>query len=262
MDTEQELPLSEVNFRFRDLNVYSAYKVLREEAPVWKDPILESTSQRYDDIKDVLIDTETFRNQRKFRARTNTRFSIHKLYEEKAGPSSYTGWTRRPRTQRDESFIHTFTSPKIKQLDPFVENLATRLFEEFLPKGECDWVKEFAIPLPLIVIGHQMGVPEEDIWQIKAWTDAWVQRLGMMQTDEEAIWSTEMEIEAQHYFQPIFDRLRQQPDDTLLSDLVNTEIPEWGRTLTDEELHAEMMADTFVGGSETSTNAMRQESCF
>jgi cytochrome P450 len=38
--------------------------------------------------------------------------------------------------------------------------------------------------------------------------------------------------------------------------LVNTVIPEWDRTLTDEELHAEMMADTFVGGSETSTNAL------
>jgi cytochrome P450 len=83
-----------------------------------------------------------------------------------------------------------------------------------------------------------------------------VQRLGMMQTEEEALWSTEMEIEAQHYFQPIFERLRTQPNDTLLSDLVNTVIPEWGRTLTDEELHAEMMADTFVGGSETSTNAL------
>jgi cytochrome P450 len=65
-----------------------------------------------------------------------------------------------------------------------------------------------------------------------------------------------MEIEAQHYFQPIFERLRKQPDDTLLSDLVNTVIPEWGRTLNDNELHAEMMADTFVGGSETSTNAL------
>jgi cytochrome P450 len=78
----------------------------------------------------------------------------------------------------------------------------------------------------------------------------------MMQTEAEAIWSTEMEIEAQHYFQAIFERLRREPDDTLLSDLVNTVIPEWGRTLTDEELHAEMMADTFVGGSETTTNAL------
>jgi cytochrome P450 len=64
------------------------------------------------------------------------------------------------------------------------------------------------------------------------------------------------EIEGQHYFQPIFDELRQNPNDGLLSALVNTEIEGWGRTLTDNELHAEMMADTFVGGSETTTNAL------
>ena len=37
---------------------------------------------------------------------------------------------------------------------------------------------------------------------------------------------------------------------------MNTEIPEQGRTFTNNELHAFMMADTFVGGSETSTNAL------
>ncbi|MEQ8690811.1 MAG: cytochrome P450, partial [Pseudomonadales bacterium] len=73
---------------------------------------------------------------------------------------------------------------------------------------------------------------------------------------EEERWSVEMEIEAQHYFQPIFERLRREPDDSLLSEMVNRVIPEWGRPLTDNELHAEMMADTFVGGSETTTNAI------
>ncbi|MEM6604877.1 MAG: cytochrome P450, partial [Pseudomonadota bacterium] len=108
----------------------------------------------------------------------------------------------------------------------------------------------------LIIIGHQMGVPEADIWRIKAWTDAWIQRLGLMQSEEEERWSVEMEIEAQHYFQPIFERLREEPDDSLLSHMVNEVIPEWGRPLNDNELHAEMMADTFVGGSETTTNAI------
>jgi cytochrome P450 len=37
---------------------------------------------------------------------------------------------------------------------------------------------------------------------------------------------------------------------------VNTVIEEWGRPMNDNELHAEMMADTFVGGSETTTNAI------
>jgi cytochrome P450 len=137
-----------------------------------------------------------------------------------------------------------------------VEQLAHQLVDAFADEGRCEFVRAFAVPLPLVVIVRQLGAREEDMWQIKAWTDAWVQRLGMMQSHEEAIWSTEMEIEAQHHFQPIFDRLRREPDDTLLSDLVNTEVPGWGRTLTDEELHAEMMADTFVGGSETTTNAL------
>jgi cytochrome P450 len=38
--------------------------------------------------------------------------------------------------------------------------------------------------------------------------------------------------------------------------LVNREIPEWGRPLNDNELMAEIMADLFVGGSETTTNAL------
>jgi len=50
--------------------------------------------------------------------------------------------------------------------------------------------------------------------------------------------------------------LRRQPNDSLLSDLVNTVIPEWGRPLNDNELHCHMMQDTFVGGSETTTNAI------
>ena len=44
---------------------------------------------------------------------------------------------------------------------------------------QCEWVTPFAMPLPLYVIGKQMGVPEEDMPRIKAWTDAWVQRLGL-----------------------------------------------------------------------------------
>jgi cytochrome P450 len=183
---------------------------------------------------------------------------IHALYKEK-------GWVPAPTLAgRDDPnhkemrglFDHAFRPSRIKQLDPIVEGVTQELFAKFIDDGKCDWVQAFAVPLPLIVIGVQMGANQEDIWQIKAWTDAWVQRLGMMQTEAEALWSTEMEIEAQHYFQPIFERLRKEPNDTLLSDLVNTVIPEWDRTLTDEELHAEMMADTFVGGSETSTNAL------
>ena len=38
-------------------------------------------------------------------------------------------------------------------------------------------------------------------------------------------------------------------------------MPEWGRPLTDDELHAEMMADLFVGGSETTHQRARRPAC-
>ncbi len=107
-----------------------------------------------------------------------------------------------------------------------------------------------------MVIGRQMGANPDDIWQIKEWTQAFFHRISLMQSPEEELDSVRKEIEAQHYFQPIFERLRREPDDSLLSVLVNTVIDGWDRPMNDNELHAEMMADTFVGGSETTTNAI------
>lgn len=240
---------------------YAAYDSLRVRAPIWRDNATGMyVVTRYEDVRTVLLDTERFTSAR-HRGRVDPRSArLRKIYEEKGWVPAATLAGRDDPEHREMRglFNHAFRPAKIRELDPFIERLAHRLIDGFIGRGSCDWVREFAIPLPLIVIGRQMGAPEEDIWQIKAWTDAWVQRLGMMQTEDEAVWSTEQEIAAQHYFQPIFERLRREPDDTLLSDLVNTVVPEWGRTLTDNELHAEMMADTFVGGSETTTNALAE----
>jgi cytochrome P450 len=244
---------------------YPAYELLRNEAPVWKDPITGFyVISRFEDLRAILLDTDSYISNMRGSGSSRERLDKDRatrmldLYKEK-------GWVPAPtlagrddpnHKQMRTMFNEAFRPRKINAMDPFVRDTAYKLIDDFIEDGSCDWMHQYAVPLPLIVIGHQMGVPEEDIWQIKAWTDAWVQRLGMMQTEDEELWSVEMEIEAQHYFQKIFDRLRQTPDDTLLSDMVNRVIPEWGRPLNDNELHAEMMADTFVGGSETTTNAI------
>jgi cytochrome P450 len=240
---------------------YAAYATLRDEAPAWREPRTGMwVITRYDDIKMIVTDVDRFpsaRNRRKIDPRAER---IRAIYEAQGWVPGATlaGRDDPEHRQMRRLFDHAFRPARIAELHDYITGLAHQLIDEFIGTGRCDWVRQFAVPLPLIVIGEQMGARDEDIWQIKAWTDAWVQRLGMMQTEEEMVWSTEQEIEAQHYFQPIFERLRAEPDDTLLSDLVNTEIPEWGRPLTDNELHAEMMADTFVGGSETTTNALSE----
>jgi cytochrome P450 len=258
----EPIALDQVDFFDPSINdcPYGAYRTLRDEAPVWFDERLQAyVITRHDDVRAVLTDTARFVNSRSANKRSRTISpKILAIYQDK-------GWVPAPTLAgRDDPehrqmralFDHAFRPRRIGALEPTIAALADDLIDEFVDDGSCDWVRQFAVPLPLVIIGVQMGANPDDIWRIKAWTDAWVQRLGLMQTSEQAIWSTEMEVEAQHYFQPIFERLRAEPDDTLLSDLVNTPIPEWRRCLTDEELHAEMMADTFVGGSETTTNAL------
>lgn len=260
--------LEDINFLDSKLQncPYHAYQMLRDEAPVWIDPVTGFyVISRFEDMRKVLLDTENFSNDMRGgqggsreQLDSDRAARMMKLYEEKGWVPGATlaGRDDPNHKQMRAMFNEAFKPKKIDGMDPFVRDTAYRLIDAFVDDGHCDWIHQYAVPLPLIVIGAQVGVPEEDIWKIKAWTDAWVQRLGMMQTEEEEKWSVEMEIEAQHYFQKIFDRLRKEPDDSLLSVLVNREIPEWGRTLTDNELHAEMMADTFVGGSETTTNAI------
>ncbi|MBT7877283.1 MAG: cytochrome P450 [Gammaproteobacteria bacterium] len=260
--------LEEINFLdFKLQNCpYHAYEMLRDEAPVWIDPITGFyVITRFEDIRKLLLDTKNFSNDMRggqggSREQLDSERArrMNALYEEKGWVPGATlaGRDDPNHKQMRAMFNEAFKPKKIEGMDSFVRDTAYKLIDAFVDDGQCDWIKQYAVPLPLIVIGQQMGVPEADIWKIKAWTDAWVQRLGMMQTEEEEQWSVEMEIEAQHYFQPIFERLRKEPDDTLLSDMVNRVIPEWERPLTDNELHAEMMADTFVGGSETTTNAI------
>ncbi len=240
---------------------YPGYEVLRKEAPVWQDPktgLFVVTT--FELLREVLLDPETFISGGPGRNRgaSEREKRMSQLYEEHGWLPARTLGARDDPDHRAlrAMFNEAFRPGKIKLLEPFVEETARGLVDSFIDDGECEWVTSMAVPLPLTVIGKQMGANSEDLGRIKSWTDAWVQRLGGMQSEDEERWSVEMEIEAQHYFQPIFDRLRSKPDETLLSELVNREIPEWGRPMNDNELHAEMMADTFVGGSETTTNAL------
>ena len=242
---------------------YDAYKALRDEAPAYRCPHSGMyVISRYDDVRRVLTDHENFTNRTTLygeEAKPNERQqAVIDLFEQE-------GWLPAPTlASRDDPdhkamravFNEAFRPGKIKELDSEVEALSYRLIDDFIDDGHCEWVRQFAIPLPLFIIGRQMGADPNDIWRIKGWTEAFFERISMMQSPDEELDTVRWEIQAQHYFQPIFEQLRRKPEDSLLSVLVNTVIEEWGRPMNDNELHAEMMADTFVGGSETTTNAI------
>ena len=258
---------------------YPAYQALRDHAPVWQDPVTGMfIVTRYEDIKMILMEPLIYTNRVGSAAGMTEKARRPSSPEEAAALEAEEEWARKIQQVYVEEgwetvgtldaldspeheelrrmFAGAFRPSRIAKLDPYVESLTTQLMDSFINEGSCEWVSQYAVPVPLYTIGKQMGVPEKDMPKIKEWTDAWVQRLGLMQTPEERLWSAKKEVEAQQYFQPIFEKLRANPEDTVLSDIVNKEIPEWGRKLNDNELHSEMMADFFVGGSETTANSI------
>lgn len=244
---------------------YAAYKQLRDEAPAYNIPGTDMyVVTRYEDVRRVLTDPKAFPSsapRREYRAGAATEERGRKIAERFAEK----GWVPAPtlagrddpeHRQMRAMFNEAFKPSRIKEIDPLVETLAYELIDGFIDDRRCEWVSQFCVPLPLFIIGEQMGAKRADMWRIKRWTDAFFQRISFMLPEDEHLEMVDREIEAQHYFQPIFERLRENPDRSLISVLVNTVIEGWGRPLNDNELHAEMMADTFVGGSETTTNAL------
>ena len=241
---------------------YMLYDRLREQAPVYRDPVTGIyIVTRYDLVRQVLMDPENFIASRRDDARDQIK-SLHqqaivKEFQDK-------GWVPGPSVgQYDEPkhgqvravFDETFRAGKMREFDPIIKGVLNELFDGFIHTGKVEWVSQVAIPLPMMVFATQMGAAREDLAMIRRWTDAWVSRLGMMLPPEEEMKTVALQIEAQHFFQPMIEKLRGNPDGTFFSDLVNMEVPGWGRTLTDNEIHAHLMGDTFVGGGETTSNS-------
>ena len=211
---------------------YSAYKTLRDDAPVYQDPKTGFfIVTRYKYVRELLLDTDNFSSSfgaaaQKAESNINSDHVKQgvKLFEEKGWiPAPTLAGRDNPNHKEMRSiFDKAFRSSKIKELETIVEKTSYDLIDAFIDKGSCDWVKEFSVPLPLKIIGVQMGIEnEEDLWKIKVSTDAFFHRIGMMLTKEQELEAIEREIEGQHYFQPIFEKLRKNPDDSLLNELVN-----------------------------------------
>lgn len=55
-----------------------------------------------------------------------------------------------------------FTPRRIEQNEEFMWRLADRQIDEFLAGGECELVRDYALPFALLTIADLLGVPEED----------------------------------------------------------------------------------------------------
>jgi cytochrome P450 len=229
---------------------WKSYEILREQAPVWHDPRTGIyVISRFEDIRRVLLDPETFPASVPAGDDTH-RPEIRALYEEKGilPAKTMNAYDDPEHRQIRGPMDYAFRPKNIEKAGEYIKQLCDELIAGFIDQGEVEFVAAYGKPIALRTLCQIMGVPHEDGPQVDFWADAWVQRLSETMSPDQEIWSAEQEIEAQHYFQKIIDRLRENPDGSLISDIVNAEVKEWGHGLSDAQIHIEILVDMFVGG--------------
>jgi cholest-4-en-3-one 26-monooxygenase len=145
-----------------------------------------------------------------------------------------------------------FTPRMIAALEPHVRELTVAIVEAALAKGECDFVVDVAAELPLEVIAELLGVPREDRHKLFDWSNRMVgSEDPEYQVSDEHV--TEAQIEMFMYAQALAEQRRAEPQQDIVTTLLNAEVD--GDTLSEMDFNLFFMLLS-VAGNETTRNAI------
>jgi cytochrome P450 len=147
-----------------------------------------------------------------------------------------------------------FSMKRVDAIEAHMRDIVVQLIESFADRGKCEFVRDFAIPLPVQMIAEQIGIDRADFATVKRWSDAFADRLGGMIPKERELECAREVVEFQHAMKAQIEERRAAPKDDLLSDLVNARV-EGERSLDDAELLS-ILQQLMVAGNETTTSTL------
>jgi cytochrome P450 len=140
-----------------------------------------------------------------------------------------------------------FTPRYIEGLRSRVQEIADELLDRVQDQGQMEIVKDYAFPLPINVISEMLGVPRADRDQIRAWSGALAQGLGVGKRDPGV--EANMRAFGEYTARLVADK-RQHPGDDLISQMIAIE--EAGDRLSEAELLSTITLLIFAGHETTS----------
>lgn len=172
------------------------------------------------------------------------------------------GWPDLPTLLTADHPVHTrnrklvnlaFSAPRVNAIEADMRQKSIELIEAFADRGECEFVEEFGVPLPVAMIAGQIGL-EDDPKRVKRWSDAAVDRFSQMVDHNRKLECARSLVEFQHYIKGLIDDRKANGGNDLLTDLVEARI-EGEKPLEDAEIMS-LMQQFMVAGNETTTSTL------
>jgi cytochrome P450 len=150
---------------------YPFYDALRAQAPVHQLPSGEYFVSRWEDVVEAARNTAVFSNNvGAFKE------ELRRAYIEgnEAPGRPYTPWpspfSDPPEHRRKRSFLLPLFSPaRLRMAEPTIRATADELIDGFADRGEANFLREFADPFPSQVFFQLLGVPGEDVSEVRGW---------------------------------------------------------------------------------------------
>lgn len=233
-----EIDLLDVSM-FLEGREYEAFRRLRDEAPVYFNPEKDGPGfhavTRFDDVVDVV------RRPLVFCSGGGTQIPNRKA--EGHGTASVHNADPPYHTQLRNAVLPSFRAGLMQNLTPKIRATVQRLIAA-CPRGEpFDFVADFAVKLPMMVIGDLMGVPEADQPDMVSWANALSNVLASEAQQADA------RRQLFQFFRQLVALKRREPADDLATILRQANID--GRPLTESELDAYFIVLSAAGNETT-----------
>jgi len=146
-----------------------------------------------------------------------------------------------------------FTRKRVMDKAPGIGRLCDVLIDAVCERGECDFVRDIAAPLPMAVIGDMLGVVPEDRAMLLKWSDDLV--CGLSSAADAETLQAVMDAFAGYsaFAMETIAKRRAEPTDDLFSILVNSEVE--GQRMDDQEILMETLL-ILIGGDETTRHTL------
>jgi cytochrome P450 len=136
--------------------------------------------------------------------------------------------------------------------DKVISPIASELIDGFAGRGECDLVADFAEPLSARVLKQALGLDFVEESTLRRWFAELAEGAANFEGDPERQKIADAaSAEVNEAVAPVVERLSAEPNDTLLSSMVHTEVD--GEKLTPEEIRANLKV-MIVGGLQATTD--------
>lgn len=233
---------TEISVEQLEADPYPIYKQLRAEEPVC---FVESVGlwlvTRWDDVQHVDKSPDVFSGETEPSTLRRT-FGANLLASEGAYHSRIRGiiypWFR----------VGAIGDYPDKVITP----IANELVDSFAERRSCDLVSEYAEPLSARVLKRALGLSFVEEETLRRWFVELATGAANFEGDpEKQAIADSASAEVNETLAPVIERLEREPDDTLLSSMVHTEVE--GERLTREEIQSNLKV-MIVGGLQATTD--------